>query len=84
MWMETKVLFEFGEFRLDPAEHLLLRDRKPFEILESAPGRANVVARIEGTDPGAGALLVHGHLDVVPAEPADWLPTKRAPCKRAT
>lgn len=41
-------------------------------ILESAPGRANVVARVEGTDPGAGALLVHGHLDVVPAEPADW------------
>jgi acetylornithine deacetylase/succinyl-diaminopimelate desuccinylase-like protein len=41
-------------------------------ILESAPGRANVVARIEGTDPGADALLVHGHLDVVPAEPADW------------
>src|SRR5215472_2739377 len=41
-------------------------------LLESAPGRANVVARIEGTDPSAGALLAHGHLDVVPAEPADW------------
>ncbi|GAA1921407.1 M20/M25/M40 family metallo-hydrolase [Streptantibioticus ferralitis] len=41
-------------------------------VLESAPGRTNVVARIEGTDPGAEALLVHGHLDVVPAEPADW------------
>ncbi|MDF9816486.1 M20/M25/M40 family metallo-hydrolase [Streptomyces sp. SPB162] len=41
-------------------------------ILESAPGRANVVARIEGSDPSADALLVHGHLDVVPAEPADW------------
>ncbi|MFI1094368.1 M20/M25/M40 family metallo-hydrolase [Streptomyces sp. NPDC020917] len=41
-------------------------------ILESAPGRANVVARIPGTDPTAPALLVHGHLDVVPAEPADW------------
>ncbi|MEU6171467.1 M20/M25/M40 family metallo-hydrolase [Streptantibioticus parmotrematis] len=41
-------------------------------VLESAPGRANVVARIEGTDPSAGALLVHGHLDVVPAEPDDW------------
>ncbi|WP_329137911.1 M20/M25/M40 family metallo-hydrolase [Streptomyces sp. NBC_01476] len=41
-------------------------------ILESAPGRANVVARIPGTDPSADALLVHGHLDVVPAEPADW------------
>ena len=41
-------------------------------LLESAPGRANVVARIAGTDPGAAALLVHGHLDVVPADPADW------------
>jgi len=41
-------------------------------LLESAPGRANVVARIAGTDPGAAALLLHGHLDVVPAEPAAW------------
>ncbi|MDJ1132697.1 M20/M25/M40 family metallo-hydrolase [Streptomyces iconiensis] len=41
-------------------------------LLEKAPGRTNVVARIEGMDPSAGALLVHGHLDVVPAEPADW------------
>ncbi|WP_181790696.1 M20/M25/M40 family metallo-hydrolase, partial [Streptomyces phytophilus] len=41
-------------------------------LLEKAPDRTNVVARIEGTDPGAPALLVHGHLDVVPAEPADW------------
>lgn len=41
-------------------------------ILESAPGRANVVARIEGTDPAAPGMLVHGHLDVVPAEAADW------------
>jgi acetylornithine deacetylase/succinyl-diaminopimelate desuccinylase-like protein len=42
------------------------------QIRESAPGRASVVARFEGTDPGRGALLVHGHLDVVPAEPAEW------------
>jgi acetylornithine deacetylase/succinyl-diaminopimelate desuccinylase-like protein len=41
-------------------------------VLERAPGRTNVVARIEGTDPGEDALLAHGHLDVVPAEPADW------------
>ncbi|MGW1272561.1 M20/M25/M40 family metallo-hydrolase [Streptomyces sp. NPDC002491] len=41
-------------------------------LLERTPGRTNVVARIEGLDPGADALLVHGHLDVVPAEPADW------------
>ncbi|MFG2126303.1 M20/M25/M40 family metallo-hydrolase [Streptomyces sp. NPDC048751] len=41
-------------------------------LLERAPGRTNVVARIEGTDPSAAALLVHGHLDVVPAEAGDW------------
>ncbi|MFD4571035.1 M20/M25/M40 family metallo-hydrolase [Streptomyces sp. NPDC058417] len=41
-------------------------------LLERVPGRTNVVARVEGTDPSADALLVHGHLDVVPAEPADW------------
>jgi acetylornithine deacetylase/succinyl-diaminopimelate desuccinylase-like protein len=79
-------------------------------LLESAPGRANVVARISGAGPAAGragnrdtgaqhegaqhegaqhegaqhegaqhegaqhegALLLHGHLDVVPADPAGW------------
>ena len=41
-------------------------------LLERTPGRANVVARIGGADPGRPALLLHGHLDVVPAEPADW------------
>ncbi|MFJ9076180.1 M20/M25/M40 family metallo-hydrolase [Streptomyces sp. NPDC102278] len=41
-------------------------------LLERTPGRTNVVARIEGSDPRADALLVHGHLDVVPAEAADW------------
>ncbi|GAA4467648.1 M20/M25/M40 family metallo-hydrolase [Phytohabitans houttuyneae] len=41
-------------------------------IHESAPGRASVVARIEGTDPGRDALLVHGHLDVVPAQADEW------------
>ncbi|MBB6172611.1 acetylornithine deacetylase/succinyl-diaminopimelate desuccinylase-like protein [Nocardiopsis mwathae] len=41
-------------------------------ILESAPGRANVVARVGGADPLAPALLVHGHLDVVPADPDQW------------
>jgi acetylornithine deacetylase/succinyl-diaminopimelate desuccinylase-like protein len=42
------------------------------QIRESAPGRASVVARFEGTDPSRGALLVHGHLDVVPADPDEW------------
>ncbi|MDX2545597.1 M20/M25/M40 family metallo-hydrolase [Streptomyces sp. WI04-05B] len=42
------------------------------ELLERRKGRTNVVARIEGTDPSADALLLHGHLDVVPAQAGDW------------
>lgn len=43
------------------------------EYVESgAPGRGNVFATLTGADPQRGTLLVHGHLDVVPAEPADW------------
>ncbi|MFJ8135214.1 M20/M25/M40 family metallo-hydrolase [Streptomyces sp. NPDC096013] len=41
-------------------------------LLERSRGRTNVVARIEGTDPSADALLVHGHLDVVPAQADEW------------
>ncbi|MGP3632745.1 M20/M25/M40 family metallo-hydrolase [Streptomyces sp. 24-1644] len=53
------------------AERLAAAGLEP-ALLERTPGRTNVVARIEGTDPSADALLVHGHLDVVPAESADW------------
>ncbi|MGU3433158.1 M20/M25/M40 family metallo-hydrolase [Actinomycetes bacterium M1A6_2h] len=43
------------------------------EYVESGqPRRGNVFARLKGADSSRGALLVHGHLDVVPAEPADW------------
>ncbi|GHA87637.1 MULTISPECIES: M20/M25/M40 family metallo-hydrolase [Streptomyces] len=53
------------------AERLAAAGLEP-ALLERTPGRTNVVARIAGTDPSADALLVHGHLDVVPAEAADW------------
>ena len=36
------------------------------------PGRGNVVARLTGADPDRDALLVHGHLDVVPADAGEW------------
>jgi acetylornithine deacetylase/succinyl-diaminopimelate desuccinylase-like protein len=39
---------------------------------ESAPGRCNVIARIKGSNPNRPGLVVHGHLDVVPANAADW------------
>lgn len=41
-------------------------------LYEAAPGRASVVVRIEGREPDLPALVVHGHLDVVPAQADDW------------
>ncbi|MER6824643.1 M20/M25/M40 family metallo-hydrolase [Streptosporangium sp. NPDC000563] len=42
------------------------------KILESDSRRANVVARIAGEDSSRDALLLHGHLDVVPFNADDW------------
>ena len=42
------------------------------KIYESAPGRCNVIARIKGSNSNRPGLVVHGHLDVVPANAADW------------
>jgi len=42
------------------------------QLFDAAPGRTSVVARVEGSDPTRPALVVHGHLDVVPADPANW------------
>ena len=39
---------------------------------ESHPGRASVVARIEGSDPNAPKLCLMGHTDVVPVSPEGW------------
>jgi acetylornithine deacetylase/succinyl-diaminopimelate desuccinylase-like protein len=46
-------------------------------LRESAPGRTSVVARYPGPpapegQEARGALLVHGHLDVVPADKSEW------------
>lgn len=41
------------------------------EIIESAPGRASVYARIRGKGAGDGLLLLN-HIDVVPAAPEGW------------
>jgi acetylornithine deacetylase/succinyl-diaminopimelate desuccinylase-like protein len=41
-------------------------------IYESAPGRCNVIARIKGSNNKLPGLVVHGHLDVVPANSSDW------------
>ncbi len=39
---------------------------------ESAPGRTSLVAQWGDTSSDEPALLIHGHLDVVPAEASDW------------
>jgi acetylornithine deacetylase/succinyl-diaminopimelate desuccinylase-like protein len=57
------------------AEHvaaLLAEVRLESRLLESHPKRTSVVARIEGQDRTRPALLIHGHLDVVPANAPDW------------
>jgi acetylornithine deacetylase/succinyl-diaminopimelate desuccinylase-like protein len=41
-------------------------------IFESEKGRASVVGHIAGEDATRGGLLIHGHLDVVPADRRDW------------
>jgi len=53
------------------AEKLTDAGLKP-EVYESEAGRSSVVVRLAGTDASRGALLVHGHLDVVPADPGEW------------
>ena len=57
------------------AEHVLgLLDEVGIEaeLLESERNRSSVVFRLEGEDSTRPALVLHGHLDVVPAQAADW------------
>jgi acetylornithine deacetylase/succinyl-diaminopimelate desuccinylase-like protein len=42
------------------------------QLFDAAPGRTSVVARVPGRDPSRPALVLHGHLDVVPAIADDW------------
>jgi len=44
----------------------------PEIIVTSSDHRRAVALRILGTDPSASGLLVHGHLDVVPAVANEW------------
>ncbi|RXZ86487.1 M20/M25/M40 family metallo-hydrolase [Agromyces atrinae] len=42
------------------------------ELFDAAPRRTSVVTRVKGRNPDKPALVVHGHLDVVPADPRNW------------
>lgn len=46
--------------------------RVDLQRYEPKPGRGSVIARIEGSDPAAPSLMLMGHLDVVPVNPAGW------------
>lgn len=41
-------------------------------LYESAPGRTTLVAQIPGAEPDLPGLVLHGHLDVVPVDAANW------------
>jgi acetylornithine deacetylase/succinyl-diaminopimelate desuccinylase-like protein len=41
------------------------------QVFEPEPGRVSVLARVEGRSRGPG-LVLHGHTDVVPADPKSW------------
>ena len=60
----------------EAAEYVMARLQQvglePVRIETTGPTRQAVAVRIPGRDPDRGALLVHGHLDVVPAHAADW------------
>ncbi len=41
-------------------------------IVEAVPDRANLIARIAGSDPALAPLMLSSHTDVVPVEAARW------------
>lgn len=48
-------------------------DRIEMQVLEAAPGRSSLIARVRGTDPAAPVLGLLGHIDVVPVDPDGWI-----------
>jgi len=50
---------------------ILAKSGVRYEIIESAPGRASLYARLEGKRDGDALLLIN-HIDVVPAKPERW------------
>jgi acetylornithine deacetylase/succinyl-diaminopimelate desuccinylase-like protein len=76
------IRIDTSNFGVDPrsrerpaAEHvagLMAEVGLDVDLVESAAGRTSVFARVAGVDRTRPALLLHGHLDVVPADAADW------------
>lgn len=53
----------------------------PVQLLESAPGRGNLIARIKGTG-AQRPLLLMAHIDVVPVEGQKWTTAPFNPTER--
>ncbi|MBI4900252.1 MAG: M20/M25/M40 family metallo-hydrolase [Actinobacteria bacterium] len=64
-----------GPCELEAAQYVagLLREvgLEP-ELVEPSPRRVSVVVRVPGSDRARPGLVLHGHLDVVPADAAAW------------
>lgn len=56
----------------DVLRSLLEGSGADIETFEPTPGRASVVARIEGSDPAAPTICLMGHTDVVPVTVEGW------------
>lgn len=56
------------------ADRLLAAGFDPADVrvIENAPRKGNLVARLRGANPGAKPVLFLAHIDVVEADPADW------------
>lgn len=54
-------------------EERFAREGLDSTVLESAPGRGNIISRIKGDGSGGAPILLSAHLDVVPAEAEHWL-----------
>ncbi|MCX8527496.1 MAG: M20/M25/M40 family metallo-hydrolase, partial [Candidatus Nanopelagicales bacterium] len=59
-----------AEFTADALREVGL---EPEVICTTSDARRAVHVRIPGTDASADALVLHGHLDVVPAVASDWM-----------
>lgn len=56
------------------ADRLLAAGFDPADVhvIEAAPRKGNLVARLRGRDSGRRPILLLAHIDVVEADPADW------------
>jgi acetylornithine deacetylase/succinyl-diaminopimelate desuccinylase-like protein len=54
---------------------ILEREGIPSQIVEFAPGRGSLIARLKGSGK-AGPLCLLSHIDVVPGDARDWEPGK--------